>query len=313
MVLRLHARLRALPPNVRGALWMLLGTVIWSTSDVIVKNLGHRIDPFQIALFRCFFGGLIVLPFLLASANPMAFQTRRLGGHVVRAAAGYLAMAFGWYAIVHLPLADATALSFSRPLFLVVLAVLFMGEIVRWRRWTATAAGFIGVLVMARPGLSQVDLGLVAAIGGAFCVAVVSMMIKSLAATERPATIIFYFGVLSSLLALGPALWVWRTPSLVEFALLVWIGAVGSLGQYFTIRAFRIAEATAVDPFDYTRLLFATIFGFLFFNEVPDIFTLVGAAIIVGSTFYIARREARLRHAAQSATTAPVSNPEKSP
>jgi drug/metabolite transporter (DMT)-like permease len=297
-MLRLGARLRSLPPNVRGALWMLLGTVIWAANDVVVKTLGRTIDPFQIAFFRCFFGGLVVLPFLLASAGPLAFRTQRLGGHVVRSAAGYLSMVLGWYAIVHLPLADATALSFSRPLFLVLLAVLFMGEVVRWRRWTATAVGFLGVLVMARPGLHQVDLGLAAAISGAFCVAVVSVMIKSLTATERPATILFYFGLLSSLVAIGPALWVWRAPTLVELVMLVWIGAVGALGQYFTIRAFRIAEATVVDPFDYTRLLFATLFGFMFFSEVPDVYTLIGAVIIVGSTFYIARREAQLRRQA---------------
>lgn len=310
-MLRLGARLRSLPPNVRGALWMLMGTVIWASNDVVVKTLGRTIDPFQIAFFRCFFGGLTIIPFLLASSGVLALRTRRLGGHIVRAAAGYLSMALAWYAIVRLPLADATALSFSRPLFMVVLAVLFLHEIVRWRRWTATAVGFVGVLVMARPGLGEVNLGLAAAIGGAFCVAVVSVMIKSLAATERPTTIIFYFGVLSSLMALGPALWVWRTPTLVEFLLLIAIGAFGSLGQYFTIRAFRIAEATAVDPFDYTRLLLATLFGFLFFAEIPDIFTLIGAVIIVGSTFYIARREASLRReeavagGRRSATTPP--------
>ncbi len=319
MMLRLQARLRSLPANARGALWMLLAAAIWATNDVIVKAVGRTIDPNQIAFFRCFFGAVTVIPFLLASSGTLALRTRRFGGHVGRSVMGYLAMVFSWYSVVHLPLADATALAFSRPLFMVVLAVLFLHEAVRWRRWSATAIGFLGVLIMARPGLEEINLGLMAAIAGAFFVAVVNVLIKSLAATERPVTILFYFGVLSSLIALGPALWVWRTPTPLEFALLVFIGVAGALGQYFTIRAFRIAEATAVDPFDYVRLLYATLFGYLFFAELPDRYTVLGAAIIVASTYYIARRgaalnrEAKLATPAQSATTAPVSKPGEKP
>jgi drug/metabolite transporter (DMT)-like permease len=309
----LRAYFESLSPNVRGALWMLLAALVWSVNEATIKGLGRSLDPFQIAFFRCFFGGLWVLPFLLASTGTRAFRTRRFGGHFVRAAAGYVAMALAFYSIVNMPLADATALGFTRPLFMVVLAVLFLGEIVRWRRWTATAVGFLGVVVMARPGLANIDLALMAAIGGAFFVAVVSVMIKKLAETEHPATIIFYFGVISSILALGPALLVWKTPTLVEFLVLFGIGAAGSLGQYLTILAFRIGEATAVDPFDYVRLIYASLFGFLFFAELPDRYTLLGAAIIVASTWYIAQREARLRREAQSATTPPVSNSEKTP
>ena len=315
MLLRLQARLRSLPANVRGALWMLLAAAIWASNDAIIKALGRTIDPFQIAFFRCVVGGLAIIPFLIASSGGPALRTRRLGGHMARAAAGYLAMVLSWYSVIHLPLADATALAFSRPLFMVILAVVFLHEAVRWRRWSATAVGFIGVLVMARPGLDDFNLGLAAAIAGAIFVAGVNVMIKSLAATERPATILFYFGVLSSLMALGPALLVWRTPTPLELAVLVLIGIAGALGQYFTIRAFRIAEATAVDPFDYVRLLYATLFGYLFFAELPDRYTVLGAAIIVASTYYIARRgavlnrEAKLATPVQSATTAPVSKP----
>jgi len=319
MMLRLQARLRRLPANVRGALWMLMAAAVWATNDVIVKAVGRTIDPVQIAFFRCFFGAVTVIPFLLASSGVLALRTRRFGGHVVRSVLGYLAMVFSWYSVVHLPLADATALAFSRPLFMVVLAVVFLHEVVRWRRWSATVIGFLGVLIMARPGLAEINLGLIAAIVGAFFVAAVNVLIKSLAGTERPVTILFYFGVLSSLMALGPALWVWRTPTSLEFAVLVFVGVAGALGQYLTIRAFRIAEATAIDPFDYVRLIYAALFGFLFFAELPDGFTVIGAAIIVGSTWYIARRgiavqrEARVATPVQSATTAPDSTPGERP
>ena len=298
----LRARFEALAPNVRGALWMLLAAMIWSINEATIKGLGRSLDPFQISFFRCVFGGLTVLPFIFAMAGRRAFRTQRFGAHFVRAAAGYIAMALAFYSIVNMPLADATALGFTRPLFMVVLAVLFLGEIVRWRRWTATAVGFLGVVVMARPGLESIDLALAAAVGGAFFVALVSVMIKKLAETEHPATIIFYFGVISSTLALGPALLVWRTPTLIEFLILAGIGAFGSLGQYLTILAFRVGEATAVDPFDYVRIVWATIFGYFFFAELPDLYTLLGAAIIIASTYYIARREARIRQALRQAS-----------
>lgn len=309
----LRARFDALGPNVRGALWMLMAAFVWATNEATIKWLGRSLDPFQISFFRCLFGGLTILPFVVVSGGARAFRTRHFGGHFIRAAAGYIAMALSFYSVIHMPLADATALSFTRPLFVVVLAVLLLREIVRWRRWTATAVGFLGVIIMARPGLASIDLPLMAAITSAFFVAVVSVMIKKLTETEHPTTILFYFGIISSSLALGPALLVWKTPTPVEFLILLGIGAAGSLGQFLTILAFRIGEATAVDPFDYARLIYASIFGFLFFAELPDRFTLLGAAIIVASTWYIAQREARLRRQGQSATTAPDPIAEKAP
>jgi drug/metabolite transporter (DMT)-like permease len=196
--------------------------------------------------------------------------------------------------VTHLPLADATALSFTRPLFMIVLAVLFLGEQVRWRRWSATGIGFLGVLVMARPGDGGFDFAAGVAVAATLFVAGVGVMLKRLAATERPETIIFYFTIISSLLSLGPALYVWRPPGWADVAVMAVLGGLGSLGQYLTIRAYRIAEATAVDPVDYARLLLATAFGFALFGELPDSWTLLGALIIVGSTLYITRREARL-------------------
>lgn len=287
------ARLRRLPDNARGALWMLGAISAFATMDALIKWVGQTLDPFQIAFFRCVFGGLFVLPFALRH-GPQAVRTRRWGGHLARALIGYTAMILGFYAVTHLPLADATALSFTRPLFMIVLAVLFLGEQVRWRRWSATGIGFLGVLVMARPGDGGFDFAAGIAVAATLFVAGVGVMLKRLSATERPETIIFYFTIVSSLLSLGPALYVWRSPGWVDFAVMAALGALGSLGQYLTIRSYRIAEATAVDPVDYGRLLLATGFGFALFGELPDVWTLVGALIIVGSTLYITRREARL-------------------
>lgn len=283
----------ALPGNVRGALWILVASVLFSAMSAMVKTVGARLDSFEIAFFRCAFGLAVILPFMLR-AGPEVFRTRRPILHLVRALLGVTAMFCGFYAVTHLPLADATAISFAKPLFMIVLAVLFLGEAVRWRRWTATAVGFVGVLIMIRPGEHGLDLAMLAALFGTLCVAVVVVMIKKLSETEAPLTILFSFGVISTVIAAIPAALVWQTPTLDELVLLVLIGALGAAGQSCGIRGFRSGEATAVVPFDYSRLLFAGLFGYLLFGDVPTPHTLVGAGLIVASTLYIARREATL-------------------
>lgn len=290
---RALARVRRLPDNARGAVWIFGAVSVFAIMDALIKWVGQTLDPFQIAFFRCVFGGVFVLPFALRGGLG-ALRTQRWGGHLGRSLIGYAAMALGFYAVTHLPLADATALSFTRPLFMIVLAVLFLGEQVRWRRWSATGVGFLGVMVMARPGDAGFDFVALVAIAATLFVAGVGVMLKRLSTTERPETIILYFTIISSLLSLGPALYVWRQPGWDEFAIMALMGALGSLGQYLTIRGYRIAEATAVDPVDYVRLLIATGFGFVLFGELPDIWTVVGALIIISSTLYITRREARL-------------------
>lgn len=283
----------ALPANVRGALWILAASILFSVMSAAVKTVGARLDSFQIAFFRCAFGLIVILPFMV-KAGPQVFRTRRLPLHVLRALTGVAAMFSGFYSITHLPLADATAISFAKPLFMIILAVLFLGEVVRWRRWTATVIGFIGVLVMINPGENGLNPAMAAALFGTLCVAVVVVLVKRLSTTEAPLTILFTFGIVSTLVSAVPAAFVWQTPTWLEFALLVLIGCLGAAGQSCAIRGFRVGEATAVVPFDYSRLLFAGALGYVLFGDVPTLNTLAGAALIVASTLYIALREARL-------------------
>lgn len=283
-------------PNTRGALWMLMGGILFTFMGVVTKALGTRLDSFQIAFFRAAFGFACILPFALR-AGPKALRTRRPIAHLIRGILGTTSMFAGFYAVVYLPLADATALSFTRALFVLVLAWWFLGEKVRIRRWTATAVGFIGVLVMLRPA-GEINLAALVAIAGALGVAGVVVMVKLLTRTEQPIAILFWFGTISTTVALIPALFVWQQPTWWEFVVLVSLGALGAGGQGCTVRAYYCGEATVVAAFDYSRLLFAGIFGFIFFAEVPDAWTWVGAGIIVASTLYIAYREARLRREA---------------
>ncbi len=288
----LGGRVRGLPGNARGALWIVLGCIMFSGMTAMVKFLGGSFDSFQLAFFRALFGLFAVLPFFLRYGLGVV-RTRRLGLQLTRAIGGSFAMLCGFYAITHLPLADAVSISYARALFLIPLAVLFLGEVVRLRRWTATAVGFVGVVIMLRPG-GEIAPATFVAVLGAFLVAAITILIKKLSTTERPESLLFYFGAVSSLVALGPALMVWRAPTATELAFLMAIGALGAAGQYFMIRGYRIGETTALLPFDYTRLLFAGAIGYLVFAELPDIWTVSGALIVVAATLYIGVREARL-------------------
>ncbi|MBL4906054.1 MAG: DMT family transporter [Sneathiella sp.] len=287
-----------IPDNGKGILWTLAAGLLFTFMSLGIKYLGQEMDSFQIGFLRAFFGLIAILPFALRRGiTPL--RTKVLKLHFVRAIFGITAMLCIYYAITHLPLADAVALTFTRPLFLIFLAVLFLGEKVRWRRWAATLVGFVGVLVMVQ---SNAEVGLASAIAllGALMVALVSVLLKKLSRTEAPTTIMVYYGVIGSLIAFIPASQVWVTPTGEQLVILVGAAIVGSATNFCMIRAFSIAEATAVAPFDYVRLIFSGFFGFILFSEIPSEWMVLGAGIIVASSLYIVRREAGLKKQTQS-------------
>lgn len=290
-------RWSGLPGSVRGPLLILASCVLLTTMAVIVKALGDHLDSLQLAFFRALFGFLIVLPFV-SRAGLRVFRTRRLGGHVGRALAGSLGVVCGFYGLTHLPLADVTAINFTQPLFTVLLAGLLLRELVGPRRRLATAVGFVGVLVMLRPGTGLLETAALVALLGALAAAVVRLMIKQLSATETPLTILLYQGMITSVILALPAALVWQPPSLAETALMMLAAGSASIGHVLMIRGYAVADASALAPFDYARLPIAAAFGFFLFAEVPDRYSLLGALLIAASTLYIARREARLARGA---------------
>lgn len=288
-----RGRFDALAPNLRGAIWVVLAAALFVVMGTLTKLLADRFESAQMGFFRVLFGLLAVLPFV-ARMGPRQLATGRLWLHLVRGLGGGMAVLCGFYAVMHLSFADAVAISYARMLFVIPLAVLFLGETVRVRRWTATAVGLVGVLIMLRPH-GEVELATWVALLGALLVAGVSIMVKRLAETERPETLLFYFGVTSTLVTLLPALAVWRQPTAWELVLLLAIGGSGAAAQYCMIQGYKSGEATAVIPFDYARLIFAAAVGIVLFAEYPDVWTIVGAAVIVAATLYIALREAKLK------------------
>jgi len=293
---RLRARWLGLSGNSRGALWMVASGLGFSIMAVGIKLVGHRLDNFQIAFFRVVIGFIAILPFI-AGAPLAQLKTRHLHVHAVRGVFGLAAMYCSYYAIARMPLADYTALSFTKPLFAVLLAVLILGEAVRWRRWTATALGFVGVLVMVRPGAGALQPAALAALADAFSIAFLITLVKRLPPQETPLGMLFYFGVFATVLAAGPAIYYWQWPTAYEWLLLIGVGALGALAQSFWIRSFRAGDASVVAPFDYLRLPIAATIGFIGFSELPTLWTFVGAGVIVASTLYIAHREARAARA----------------
>ena len=298
---------RRLPPNVQGALWLVSGGFIFTTNGAMIRLLSAEIEGVQTAFFRAFFSVLLLAPMMLAG-RVQPWRSARIQGHFWRTFMGTVSMVLGFYAVSMLPLADATALAFSQPLSSVVLAAAVLREKVRWRRWSATIIGFIGVLVMARPGSGSLQPGAIVAILNALAVGVSILLVRRLSDTEPPIMILTQFAIFSTLLLALPAIWFWRWPSAYGWLLAVGVSVTATLGQYFWVQAFAAGEMSAVAPFDYLRLPFAVFVGWLIWGEMPVIWTYIGASIVIGSALYIAYRESQLvreRRTAARAIAAP--------
>ena len=275
-----------------------MSAVIFTGTNSLIKHMGSTLDSFQMVFFRGLFGTLFLIPIVWRAGGWEVLRTERMNFHLARGLTGSLALMTIFYALTHMPLADVTGISFSRSLWVIVLAVLFLDESIRWRRWGATIFGFLGVLVMVRPG-PQANPAAIAAVLNALFVAMSVVLIKRMTVTEKPLTILFWGTLIPTFVTLPPALVVWTNPTHLDLALMAVIGAGLSVGHSCLINGLRVGEATAVMPFDYTRLILSGIAGYIFFFEIPDTYTVIGALMIVAATFYIARREAREARAAQ--------------
>ncbi|TNE59970.1 MAG: DMT family transporter [Alphaproteobacteria bacterium] len=288
----LRARWRVLPANVQGSLWILSSAILFTAMSTMVKLLGGRLDPFVVTFFRALTGLLFVLPFMTRGVGG-AFRTRRPVMHLIRGIFGTTGMMCGFYAVIFLPLATASAISFSRSLFLVPLAVIVIGEALGLRRTLATVIGFGGVLIVLRPSAEMEFAALIATLGAA-AVAGAAICVKLLSRTESPQTLLFYSSVIGLTATSIPAYLSWTWPTPMEFFGLIAMGAFGVSAQTCFIKAYSVGEVGALAPLDYTRLLFAAMVGYFLFGNMPDLWTWIGAFVIVGSSLYITMREANL-------------------
>ena len=282
------------PQNVLlGCGMMLLSTVFFAAMHGCVRVVSENIHPFEVAFFRCFFGLLMLAPWIALKART-ALGTRRLPLHLSRAALNVVAMFMFFTALGITPIAQVQALGFTAPLFTTVLAVFLLGETVRLRRWSAVAIGFLGALVIIRPGIEPLDLGSMLTVGSALVWAVCMIMIKRLAVTESSLTITAYMVILMTPLSGLVAAFYWTWPSGSEWLWLAACGVLGTAGQWIMTQSFRLADATVVLPLDFAKLVWGAGIGWFAFGELIDGWTWAGAVIIFSGSTYIAFRERQL-------------------
>ncbi|MEZ5589440.1 MAG: DMT family transporter [Gammaproteobacteria bacterium] len=279
-----------------GIILMLFSTLGEAVLLITVRTLSNDVHPFELAFFRNFFALITLLPWFMLHGFS-AIRTRRPWLHLLRASTNVSAMLCFFTAVGLIPLAQVQALGFTAPLFATLLAALLLGETVRLRRWIALIVGFIGALLIIRPGVQTIEGGALLVLLAAGFWGFTMVVIKILSRTESALTITVYMGLLMTPLALLPALFVWTWPSWQQLALLGAGAVIGTLGQLAMAQAFRVADVTVVLPLDFTKLIWAALLGYLLFAETIDNWTVLGAVVIFTSVFYIALREHKLRKA----------------
>ena len=277
-------------PTARAVLLMLFSTVLFGLMAVVIRLASETQHPFEIAFFRNLFGLLFTLP-LLFKHGPGLLKTTKLPLYLLRCAIGTVGMLAGFWAIVHLPLAQAVAISYSTPLFVTIGAVWVLGETVRARRWAAVLIGFIGVIILLRPDADTFTGASLVALLAAVMSASVAISIKFLTRTESPDAIVVFTTALWVPMSLVPALLFWQTPSGITWLWLVLAGLFGTVAHMCWTRALQLGDASILTPISFMQVLVVGVFGWWLFDESVDHYTLIGALIIFGSNLYLAHRE----------------------
>lgn len=275
-----------------GIALALVGSFFFVAQDSAMKWLSSDLPVLQIIFLRSLFGIAYVLIVGRIFGRMPSLRVAQPWAMTLRSAINVASWCFFFTGLKYLPLATATALFFSFPLFLTLLSIPFLGERVGPRRWLAVAAGFAGVLLMTRPGLGfhwSMGCMLAAAVGWSF----VAIMTRRLGRSENATTMVFHTLVGFAAAMAIPQIWIWQPPSAADLALIAGLTAVGVLGQLSLIRAYSIAMPSVVAPFEYSGLIWAALFGFVIWNDLPDAWTVSGGGLIVASGIYIVRREAR--------------------
>lgn len=289
---RLNDRARALPKPVRAAMWAVLAMFVFSVVPVGVKHLSDTMTSSQIVFLRSVMG-LAIMTAFFAWRGFRHLRTHHTKLYVLRSGINYVGMIMWFYGLSRMPFGDAVAIHFTLPLFTVILAVLFLGERIGIHRTMATIIGFTGALVVLQPGFKDISPAALGVLGSAALYAGTVIIIKFTVRTDSSAAINFYSNLYMMLFAAIPTVLDWAPITWNDAPALAILGLAGVLAPWMVTKALELADASAVAPFDFLRLPFSALMGYLFFTQVSGIWTWVGAAIIFGSSYYITRREAK--------------------
>ncbi|WP_374309107.1 DMT family transporter [Dongia sp.] len=284
----------------RAMLFMAFGVFWFSVLDAVTKQLTEGYGTWQIsATSRIITLAVMTVMVLQRHRSVLVLRSSFIKTHMLRS---LFIVATTWTffeCLRYLELADAIAIAFAAPLFITAMSGPVLGENVGWRRWTAVVVGFVGVIVAVEPGRHGVSWGALLALIAAITYAIGQLWLRPLAGREQGHNIVFYGTLFSGLIVLGPAIYEWKWPvNAFDWMLFLVQGSCSTLGQICMVRAFRVGEASLLAPLEYTALVWAGLFGYLFWGDLPTLQVLVGAVIIIGASLYIARREAIKRGAA---------------
>jgi len=279
-----------LAPALRGGLYMIGAAASFTIMTALIRVIAQEIHPFEIGFFRTITNLILMVPFVLRT-GPTVFQTEN---HKVYALRGLIGVAFVmsyFSGAAMIPVSDSQALIFTSPLFAAALVVVFLGEKIRGRRMFALGIGFVGAMIILRPGFDAINLGAVLVLIGAMTNGASNALVKYTTRKDHPDTAVLFLMLYVTPLIALPTVFVWVTPSWEQLGFLLAIGFFATLNQRFLSRAFAAADATAVLPYDFSRLPFAALIGWFVFSELPDFWVWVGGAIIFAASIYIAHRE----------------------
>ncbi len=285
----------------------MLASVAFSLMALLIKLLGQRLHITQILLVRQIGMVILVAPAILRNF-PGSLRTARPGLQLIRVFCALVAMLFGFTAVIHLPLADATAIFFAKSFFVTVFAVFILAETVGVYRWGAVLIGFVGVLIMLQPGTDNFSIYGLASLVGAAGAAAVMILLRLLSRSDSAVTIMTYGSMGVGLVMILPGIYFWQQPTASEWLLLAAVAVVSYFGQRCNIFAYKHGEASLLASLDYVRLLWATLFGYLVFGHLPGVPTWIGASIVIVAAIFTIYREMRRKHGLTSAASGDVGN-----
>lgn len=280
-----------------GMTCKIAATLLFSLMFAAIRWLGPYFPAGEIVFFRSLFGLPVIVAAAFLTGGPWLLATRRIDSHALRSIAGTISMFCNFAAYIFLPLADATAIGFAAPLFVVILAAMVLSERVHAYRWSAVILGFAGVIIIAGPegATSRIALyGAFFALAGAALSAVAMIFLRRMSAHEHSITIAFYFMLTSATIALFTAPFGWKMPTAREALVLVASGLAGGIGQLFLSFSYRYSEASALAPFDYAAMIWAVVLGYFLFAELPAAQVWLGGTIIIAAGLLILWRERKL-------------------